>query len=188
MFSRKSTIIATIFIAFMYLVPVSVFAAGNGTIVVIAQDTSKKQIATQIYVDSELMGTGVERIYQKGGDIYKGIYKGRWSLTCPNCGNGETAAGKFTAKVAHGVFKTCPTITTGNFGIPCLSGTVSSSGAITATAPSPPQCSSSVGTFIGKITTSSSVARMTGTYSRPASPEGCAAEFGTMTATRRKQR
>ena len=58
MFSRKSSIIATIFIAFMYLVPVSVFAAGNGTIVVIAQDTSKKQIAAPIYVDNELMGTG----------------------------------------------------------------------------------------------------------------------------------
>ena len=42
----------------MYLVPVSVFAAGNGTIVVIAQDTSKKQIAAPIYVDNELMGTG----------------------------------------------------------------------------------------------------------------------------------
>ena len=58
MFSRKSMIIATVFIAFMYLVPVSVFAAGNGTLVVIAQDTSKKQIDAPIYVDNELRGTG----------------------------------------------------------------------------------------------------------------------------------
>lgn len=58
MFSRKSTMIATIFIAFMYLIPVSVFAAGNGTLVVIAQDASKKQIAAPIYVDNELRGTG----------------------------------------------------------------------------------------------------------------------------------
>ncbi len=58
MFRRKCTIIATIFIAFMYLVPVSVFAAGNGTLVVITQDSSKKQIAAPIYVDNELMGTG----------------------------------------------------------------------------------------------------------------------------------
>ena len=58
MFSRKSTMIVTIFIAFMYLVPVSVFAAGNGTLVVIAQDASKKQIDAPIYVDNELRGTG----------------------------------------------------------------------------------------------------------------------------------
>lgn len=59
MFNRKSTLIATtVFIAFMCLVPVSVFAARNGTLVVIAQDSSKKQIAAPIYVDNELRGTG----------------------------------------------------------------------------------------------------------------------------------
>lgn len=324
MFNRKSAIIAAVLLAFMYLAPVSVFAARNGTLVVIAQDTSNKQIAAPIYVDNELRGIGkvtltlpakkhkvkfgdmgeyaivsprsgrknvlvkagktttVKGTYQAatgtrtasgtytwnsakgvitwnctssnfvcegpelgadkqsgvtvtattmiwsnddmtwtrssgtaddivgtwaasdsltgnswtltfntngtfsvvgiivtcGGGGNNGTYTGSWSLTCPACG--DTAAGTFTATVADGVFTASFTITSGTHGIPDLSGTVSESGAITATAPSPPQCSSSEGAFIGQITG----VNMTGSYSRPASPGGCEAESGDMIATR----
>ena len=324
MFNRKSTIVAVVLLAFMCLAPVSVFAARNGTLVVIAQDTSNKQIAAPIYVDNVLRGTGkvtltlpakkhkvkfgdmgeyaivspksgmknvlvkagkattVKGTYQaatgtrtasgtytwnstKGvitwnctssnfvcegpelgvdkqsgvtvtattmiwsnddmtwtrssgtaddivgtwaasdsltgnswtltfntngtfsvvgiivtcdGGGNNGMYTGSWSLTCPVCG--DTAAGIWTATVSDGTFTAVFTITSGTHGIPDLTGTVSESGAITATAPSPPQCSSSEGTFIGQITDDN----MTGSYSRPASLGGCEAEFGDMTATR----
>lgn len=114
--------------------------------------------------------------------LFSGIYTGSWT----NSDSGNTASGTFTTTLDNGVFTdTIFTITSGNFGILFTSGTVSSSGAITGTGIAPAQCSGSVGTFTGQITTTSSGdADMTMTYSRPASAGGCEAESGTITATR----
>ncbi|MHB8167158.1 MAG: hypothetical protein ACYDDT_10365 [Sulfuricella sp.] len=122
-------------------------------------------------------GTGVSQ--------FDGAYTGSWSKACPTCGI-TAASGTFTATLANGVLSNTQfTITSGDSGILFSSGTVSSSGAITGTGVPPSQCSSSVSTFTGQITTSSSGgAGMTMTYSRPASSGGCGAESGTLTATR----
>ena len=119
--------------------------------------------------------------------LFNGTYTGSWSKTCIGCGV-TAGAGTFTITVANGVLSNMiETIASGGdgSGIKFDSGTVSSSGAITGTGATPSQCSSSVSTFTGQITiTLSGGAEMTMTYSRTASPEGCAAESGTMTATR----
>lgn len=118
------------------------------------------------------------------GDPYEGEYAGSWNLTCPVCG--DSASGTFTSTVANGVFTDTTTIAIGTHGIRDASGTVSSSGAISATGPAPAiaGCSGSVSMFTGQITlTPSGGAEMTVEYSRPKSGV-CEAESGTMTATR----
>jgi len=133
-----------------------------------------------------LIGTTCGGSAGTGASQFDGIYTGSWSLTCPVCG--DTAAGTFTATVTNGVLSNIKaTITSGTHGISFASGTVSSSGAITGTGAAPSgQCSSSVSSFTGQITTTTSGdAGMTMTYSRPASP-ACGAESGTVTATRTK--
>lgn len=121
-------------------------------------------------------GTGVSR--------FDGTYTGSWSSTCPACGDG-TATGTFTATLDNGVFTDISLpITSGTRSIRFDSGTVSSSGVITATGATPSTCSSSVSTITGQITTTlagNDVMDMT--YSRPRSVEGCEAEYGTITAT-----
>ncbi|MBI5755878.1 MAG: hypothetical protein HZA12_03045 [Nitrospirae bacterium] len=121
----------------------------------------------------------------QGASQFDGTYTGSWTDTCPLCGI-TNATGTFTITVANGVLLNYQeTITSGGFGIKFDSGTVSSSGAIMGTGATPSQCSSSPSTFTGQITiTSTGGAGMTMTYSRTASPEGCGAESGTMTATR----
>jgi len=113
---------------------------------------------------------------------FDGTYTGSWSSTCPACGDG-TATGTFTATLANGVFTDISLpITSGTRSIRFESGTVSSSGAIAATGATPSQCSSSVSTITGQITTTLSGGyTMDMMYSRPAS-DTCAAEYGSITA------
>lgn len=119
-----------------------------------------------------------------GANAFDGTYTGTWNKTCPNCGI-NASNGTFTATVSSGVFSgTQFILTSGDSGVRFDTGTVSSSGAITGTGATPSQCSSSVSTFSGQITTSTGGAAMTMAYSRPVSPEGCQAESGSITATR----
>ena len=117
---------------------------------------------------------------------FDGTYTGSWSDMCPTCGNGQTAAaGTFTATLDNGVFTNIQLpVTSGNFGIRFDSGTVSSSGTITATGATPSQCSGSASSITGQIIpTPSGGGVMVMAYSRPAS-DTCAAESGTITAAK----
>jgi hypothetical protein len=113
---------------------------------------------------------------------FDGTYTGSWSDSCPTCGVNTSSAGTFTATLTNGVFSNIGLpVTSGNFGPRFDSGTVSSAGVITGTGATPSQCVGSASTFTGQITGTG----MSISYSRPAaSSGGCAAETGSITATR----
>ena len=126
-----------------------------------------------------------------GVNQFDGTYTGSWSRLCPTCGttppDNQSNSGIFSVDVANGVFANIYiSAPVPGAGAPYfVSGTVSSSGAIAGTGSSPSQCSSSTSIFTGQTTTTlSGSAGMTITYTRTASPEGCQAESGSITATR----
>jgi hypothetical protein len=118
--------------------------------------------------------SSVTATFNTATTLFDGTYTGTWS---DNSSDGSSAAGTFTITLTNGVLSNYqPTITSGAYDIPTPFGSVSSSGAITAT--SSPQCGGITATFTGQITSGT----MTVNYSRTAA-SGCASESGTLTAT-----
>ncbi|MBI5185951.1 MAG: DUF1566 domain-containing protein [Nitrospinae bacterium] len=82
---------------FICFIAVPVLAAGNGTLLVILQDTSKKQINAPIYVDNELKGTGKVTLALPAGrhELRLGVLAG-YTIVSPKSGkkNVQVKAGK----------------------------------------------------------------------------------------------
>ncbi|MBI5186159.1 MAG: chitobiase/beta-hexosaminidase C-terminal domain-containing protein [Nitrospinae bacterium] len=117
------------------LVPVSAFAAGNGTLMVITRDASKKQIAAPIYVDNVQKGTGkvtlkvttgkhevkfgdlaeYTLISPKGGKITVQVKAARTTMITAaykkSSSGGDTTAPTTTPSPAGGTFTSAQTVT-----------------------------------------------------------------------------
>ncbi len=156
-------------------------AAETGSLTATRTTTGSGSSSGAASTGSATGGSSSSGSSSSGGAPFDGTYAGTWTDT----DSGSTASGTFTATVSGGVLTGFQdTIASGSFGLLFSAGTVSAAGAVTGTGDAPSQCPGAVGAFTGQIVLDGSGgATLTLAYSRAAAAT-CAAETGSLTATR----